>query len=109
MPALSSQSAAKSVGQSHPARAYFDQVVQALGELLVVGLERVDNGLTSFWRELYRQGTARGFSQGIESLGRLVEALQQKDRQLAWDGRAAALALVDLALVVRLAQGELGE
>jgi hypothetical protein len=110
VPAFSGLPTAPSVGQvqRHPASAFFDQLAQALGELLVVGLERADRELINFWGELYRQGVARGFSRGVESLGALVEAFQQKDRQLHWDGRAAALALVDLALLVRLAQEEPG-
>jgi len=92
---------------SDPVLYYPGQVMDALGELFLIGLQRADAQTTRFWQELYRQGAALGFVRFLNPMGQLVDSLSQKSDTLHWDWRPAAQAAFGMSLLARLAQEEL--
>jgi hypothetical protein len=89
--------------QGEPLAEYWMQVGEALGDLLVVGLQRADVGVARRWRELARYGAALGFARTLEAVERLAASLEQKSATLHWEpdsGAEAALRLACLAQIV---------
>jgi hypothetical protein len=95
---------ANTVPQADPVGDYLRQLQAALGELLVLGLQRVDPQVLRRWRDLQRQGEAVGFGRLAGKVAALAAALEQKPHDLHWDWRAAGRGLLQLAALLRLAQ-----
>ena len=91
---------------SDPASYYPGQVMDALGDLFLTGLQRADNQTARFWQELYCQGSALGFVRFLVPVARLVDALSQKLQMLQWDWRTAAQAAIEVSLLTSLAREE---
>lgn len=87
-----------------PVLDYSREVQEELGELLLLGLARADDLLARRWRELVGQGEAVGFARLVGPVARLAEALEQRAHTLRWDSGPAAMALLELAALVRLAR-----
>jgi hypothetical protein len=85
-------------------RDYLVALQTGLGELFVLGLERCAALVARRWRELREQGEAIGFARLAERIAPLAEALEQKSHTLRWDWRAAGQQLLQLAVLVRMAQ-----
>jgi hypothetical protein len=77
---------------------------EEIGELLVLGLQRADPPLARRWQELQRQGEAVGLARLAGRVAILAEALARKSHTLSWDWQAAGRALLELALLTRVAQ-----
>jgi hypothetical protein len=92
-----------------PAHYYPGLVLEALGELLLLGLHRIDVQGIRHWQELHRQGSALGFSRFLDPIWRLLSALEAKSKSITWEGRGAAEAALTVMVFVRLAQEELQE
>ncbi|MCU0495152.1 MAG: hypothetical protein MUD01_26495 [Chloroflexaceae bacterium] len=86
-----------------PLADYWAQIEEALGDLLVVGLQRADERQARRWRELHRQGAALGFGQLLPPLERLALALEEKAHTLRWDGAPTATTVLELVCLALLA------
>ena len=89
---------------SDPVEEYPEQLMAALGDLLLLGLGRADSRSTEQWRELRRRGEALGFDRLAAPAARMAEALERKDRSARWDSGPAAGAALELALLARVAR-----
>jgi hypothetical protein len=82
---------------------YPRQLMAALGELILLGLNRADDPAARGWRELARFGMAIGFDRLVRPVDRLADALERKGQSPRWDTRPAAATVVGLAALARLA------
>ncbi len=82
---------------------YPRQLLIALGELLLVGLQRADAHTARSWRELARFGAAIGFDRLARPVAMLADALEQKSQTPRWEMRPAARITLELAALARLA------
>jgi hypothetical protein len=89
-----------------PVAYYPTQVMEAVGEACLLGLERMDERAARYWEELHRHGAALGFVRFLRPMGRLVETLAQKSRTVRWDPQPAAAAVLELAVLAHLAREE---
>lgn len=89
--------------EGDPIEDYTRQLRDALGELTLLGLSRVDAHAADHWRELARFGESLGFHRLVRPASALADALEQKRHQPHWDHRPAAHRALELALLVRLA------
>jgi hypothetical protein len=87
---------------------YLGALRSALGELLLLGLARADALVARRWAELVARGEALGFARLAGRLRRLAELLAGKAHTLTWDVRGAARALLEAAVVVRVAHDVAG-
>lgn len=90
-----------------PWRHYLRHLLDALGELLLVGLRRADGQSVRTWSDLHRHGGGLGFVRFIEPVEQLAGALAEKERTLRWESAPAAAALLEAAVLTHLAQQEL--
>jgi hypothetical protein len=93
--------------EAHPTDPLADfwlQLRAALEEVFVVGLQRLDLDAVKRWREIQRRGEAIGLPRVAEYVARLAGVLEQKAHTLRWEIRAAAQHVLQLALLVRMAQ-----
>jgi hypothetical protein len=89
-----------------PMARYPGQVTEALGEMLLLGLDRADERVGRYWQELYRYGAALGFVRFLDPMKRLIDALEQKSHTTRWDWHAAARWTIAMAAFAHLAQEE---
>lgn len=92
---------------AEPWRHYLRHLLDALGELLLVGLRRADGHAARTWSDLHRHGGGLGFVRFIEPVEQLAGALAEKERTLRWETGAAASALFETAVLTHLALQEL--
>jgi hypothetical protein len=93
-----------SVTSPLPYRHYLQQLTNALSELFIIGLRRVDSQTIRDWRELARQGTTLGFVRLLKPIEQLATALTQKPTQPHWDEQPAVTAMLAIAVLVKLGQ-----
>jgi hypothetical protein len=86
-----------------PIAAYPGELIQALGELLLLGLQRADDRARRHWQDLHRRGAALGFARLMDPVAKLAEALELKRHTLTWNWRPAAVALLETAVLAALA------
>lgn len=86
-----------------PLADYWEQVAEALGELLVVGLARADARMAQRWRFLVQQGGQLGFRHALAPVELLAALLDEKSHRIRWDAAPAASAALSLARVAALA------
>jgi hypothetical protein len=82
---------------------YPHQLLTALGELLLLGLQRADAHAARTWRELARFGAAIGFDRLTRPVAMLADALESKSQTPHWDCRPAARIALELSALARLA------
>jgi hypothetical protein len=82
---------------------YPRQLLEALGELVLLGLGRADGHTANRWRELSRFGEAIGFHRLTRPVTALADALEARRHTPRWDSRPAARLTLDLAMFARLA------
>ncbi len=82
---------------------YPRQLLTALGELVLLGLQRADAHTARGWRELARFGTAIGFHRLTRPVAMLADALESKSHSPRWDTRPAARIALELTALARLA------
>lgn len=87
-----------------PLAAYRQSLLDALGELFLLGLAQADDAALRYWRDLHRQGASLGFTRSLRPLAQLVSSLEQKCRTLEWDADNASTALLELASYTVLMQ-----
>jgi len=95
------------IGTIDPVSHFPAQVLDALGELFLIGLQRADAQSAHQWQELYRQGGSLGFVRFLRPMARLVDALMHKLDSVHWDWRAAALAAIEMSILASLAHEDL--
>jgi len=83
------------------------QVIDAISELFLTGLQRASEPTTRYWQQLHRFGASLGFVRLLDPIVRLVEMLEQKSKSIHWDGQSAAQAALEIALLAKLTQDEL--
>ncbi len=82
---------------------YPHQLLSALGELLLLGLQRADAHTARSWRELARFGAAIGLDRLTRRVAILADALELKSETPRWDMRPAARIAIELSALGRLA------
>ena len=83
---------------------YPRQLLNALSELALLGLQRADaHARTRSWRELARFGESIGFHRLTLPVAALADALEQKSHTPRWDPRPAARVALELTALARLA------
>ena len=82
---------------------YPRQLLTALGELYLLGLQRVNGHTARTCHELARFGTAIGFDRLIRPVAMLADALESKSQTPRWDSRPAARIALELSALARLA------
>ena len=82
---------------------YPQQLATALGEVILLGLQRADGHAVRTWRELARFGTAIGFDRLTHPVAALADALDQKSHTPRWDMRPAARIVLEVTALARLA------
>jgi hypothetical protein len=95
---------AKPVPVIDPLGDFWQELQSALGEMLVLGLERADAVAARRWRELQKQGEAVGLTGVAARLEPLVGALVQKTHTLRWEARSAGHLLLTVAAMSRFNQ-----
>ena len=94
-------------GFGSPAMAnYPTRILDTLGDLAVIGLERVDSGFTRRVQLLLDDGGAMGFMLFTSGLEKLVATLKAKSMMVKWDWQEAAKLTHQLAVLCRVAQEE---
>jgi len=94
----------ESKAASQPEDQYPRLLQAALGELLLLGLERTDSRSARQWDELRRQGEALGFDRLTAPVARIAALLEQKAMSARWDCAEAGRATLELALLARVAR-----
>jgi hypothetical protein len=79
------------------------EVLEAVGDLLLLGLRRADAAVTRRWEELHRHGAALGFDRFLRPIATLAATLSARQHALEWEPRPAARALLTTAALARLA------
>jgi len=90
-----------------PLTEYPARLLGELGELLLLGLDRVGVEAARRFRDCCSAGEALGFDRLVAPVDRLATALEGKRGTARWDSAPAAALLLELALLARLAS-ELG-
>jgi hypothetical protein len=81
---------------------YREELLIALQDLWLVGLDRADQQHLQQWQRLLEQGRAIGFSQLLHPIDQLTTTLAQKFQQLQWDSQPTYSALVVLTTLSQL-------
>ncbi|MBC8163895.1 MAG: hypothetical protein H7Z42_22020, partial [Roseiflexaceae bacterium] len=76
---------------------YWVQVGDALGDLLVVGVQRADDRQAQRWRALAHHGAAIGFGQTLRPVEQLAHELEAQARTVRWNSTLAAQVILELA------------
>ena len=100
---------AEIAGAEDPVEEFPQQLLAALGELLLLGLGRADSRCTSQWEDLCATGEALGFDRLVAPAARIAESLKQKAMSARWDFSGAGQAALELAVLVRVAREVFGE
>lgn len=83
---------------------YPAQVVDAIGELMLIGLVRADDVLIRQWEILLEEGRGLGFTRFIAPIEALTKQLTHKRSTLEWDWREAAHLMLRIITLARFAQ-----
>jgi len=86
-----------------PIADYTEQIMAALGDLLVIGLQRADDHTAAQWQRLAADGAGRGFVRLSNAVKAVADSLMRKIHVLDWDWLATAHVALDLALLTRFA------
>jgi hypothetical protein len=87
------------VAGGDPLAEFLGQIINALGEAALVGLEQADPVIARRWRALEREGSELGFSRWLAPVARMAESLEQRQRRLDSDGGEAARTAAQLAVM----------
>jgi hypothetical protein len=87
-----------------PLGEYLRRLQEEVGDLLVLGLQRADAAAARRWQEFQRQGEAVGLVRVAGRVAVIAEALARKSHTLNWDWQAAGRGLLQLSVLVRMAQ-----
>lgn len=87
-----------------PVSAMLSDLQSVLGEIMVLGLRRSDAALARRTAELGLAAGARGFTRLSSRIQKLAALLEQKQHATRWDGQPAAVAVQELAALLRLGQ-----
>ena len=88
-----------------PLDAFVVMLQQAVGELLVTGLDRADHVTARRWRDLTTSGESLGGDLLVRDATALAGWLEAKRHQLRWDRTPAAAAAMRLAVLAEVARG----
>jgi hypothetical protein len=88
-----------------PLESYVVILQQAVGELLVTGLDRADHVTARRWRDLTAHGESLGGDLLVRDAADLAGCLDAKRHQLRWDRTPAAAAAMRLAVLAEVARG----
>jgi hypothetical protein len=79
------------------------ELLQAVGDLLVIGLRRADPSVLRIWQDLARQAESLGLSRMAVAIAAVSSGLAEKASVVRWDWKPTGETLVRLALLARLA------
>lgn len=89
-----------------PIRDYLEHLFEAIAELLITGLERIDPHTIQIWQNLYDQGKVLGFTTLLKPVLQLINLLRLKSNTLDWNYHLAAREALKLSLLVKVAQDQ---
>jgi hypothetical protein len=81
---------------------YHEELVIALQDLWLVGLDLADQQHLQQWQRLLQQGRAIGFNRLLHPIDQLTTTLAQKFQQLQWDSQPTYMTLVVLTTLSQL-------
>lgn len=109
MPSASAATSSESAAHAPDAIADFPHnLLLQIGELILLGLSRADAHLARAWNELARHAEAIGYDRLARPVAALAESLRQKASTARWNADAATKAILELALLSRIAQDVAG-
>lgn len=79
------------------------ELLQAIGDLLVIGLRRADASVLHVWQDLARQAESLGLSRMADTIGTVSSGLSSRAAVARWDWKPTGEALLTLASLTRLA------
>jgi hypothetical protein len=100
---LLSSTVATMTGSASPIAAYQEELIIAVQDLWLVGLDRADQQHLQQWQRLLQQGRAIGFNRLLHPIDRLTTTFAQKFQQLQWDSQPTYVALAVLTALSQLA------
>ncbi|MHC9538506.1 MAG: hypothetical protein AB9903_03220 [Vulcanimicrobiota bacterium] len=74
----------------------------ALGDLVMLGVRRVDDRVVERWKSLTQSGVSGGYLRISALLEKLTEQMTLKLNSMSWDPKPAAQILMELSLLSRL-------
>jgi hypothetical protein len=89
---------------SDPLIYYPRQVMAALSEVLLNGLQRSSGRTAEQWQRLAQEGHMLGFVRLVEPITKITDFLAQKQHRLDWEWRRAASLILDMLALARFAQ-----
>jgi hypothetical protein len=91
---------------SDPLHEFIDRMIEELGSLLTIGLERVDSRTALLWSNLAKESESLGFSFIASAISRLAVSLSEKASSLDWKSDEATRHCVTTAVLLVIAQAE---
>jgi len=85
-----------------PVRDFKMQLMEELGELLLIGLGRADECLARGWEHLKNHGDSVGFSRLMSPIDVVAQELGRKTKMRHWDSQPATTALLEAIVVAQL-------
>lgn len=90
--------------KTDPVNYYPSQIVDTLGNLLVIGLTRIDDALIREWEQYVEEGTALGFSRLLEPVQKVSDYLSVKRTSTDWQWEEAAALIFETLLLMQFAR-----
>ena len=91
--------------QPDPIRDYLEHLFEAIAELLIAGLDRVDSHTIQIWQNLYEEGKVLGFTTLLKPVLQLINLLRLKSNTLRLElSPGSARSIESLSLLVNIAQ-----
>lgn len=88
--------------ESSPIAHFAADLLEAVGETWLLGLQRADAHTARLWRGLHDRGAALGFNRLLTPIDRLAGALESRSQTLRWDPAPAAPLLLETAAAALL-------
>lgn len=91
-------------GTGDPVSDFFGELLEGVGELLLLGVARTDADLARTWQDLARQARVLGYHRLARAVERLASSLGQRQLSARWDTGPAVEELLKLTVLARIGQ-----
>ncbi len=88
----------------NPISLFLEQLLFALSELLLIGLERVDQDTVLTWQKTSDYGKSLGFTSFIDPINQLLALLGKKQSNENWNLQLSTQLVLEICILVNLAQ-----
>jgi hypothetical protein len=85
--------------EREPLNRFLEEVEEALGEAVLVGIAQADLVIERRWRALIEQGEQLGLDRLLEPARRFEQSLTARKGALAWDAAPAIRAALQMAMM----------